>query len=317
MTNQPPLVSVVIPVLDEAGSLPTLYQQLNDVLAQYDDWELLFIDDGSRDESVAIIEQFIETDSHVKLIKFFKNYGKADALAAGFREAAGTFVITMDADLQDDPIEIPRLIQKLEDGWDMVSGWKKVRHDPIGKRFPSKVWNLMTRLMTGIAIHDFNCGLKAYRSEVVKSLDLYGGLHRYIPALAKQKGFSVTEIAVNHRPRVHGETKYHGSRFFHGFFDLVTVLFIGNFFSRPMHFFGFIGFFLSAIGIVINLYLTIGWFQGIWIGNRPVFFLGILLLIVGIQFISLGLLGEMLIKSTRRDEKRIQYVKSGSTTLCD
>ena len=270
-------ISLVVPVLNEEDSLDKLYKEVCDVLQSYNKWEIIFIDDGCKDKSVDKISSIIDKDSRVKLIQFYRNFGKAAALSEGFKLANGEIVITMDADLQDDPAEIPNLVSKINEGWDMVSGWKKKRYDPISKTLPSKIFNFITRLLTRVKIHDFNCGLKAYRSEVVKSIELYGSLHRYIPALARQKGFSVSEIEVNHRPRIHGETKYGGARYAEGFFDLITVLFIGKYIGRPLHFFGLIGSILILFGLGINVYLTIGWFNGVWIGNRPIFFLVILL----------------------------------------
>ncbi|MBC8213145.1 MAG: glycosyltransferase family 2 protein [Candidatus Marinimicrobia bacterium] len=309
-TNQ--FISIVIPVLDEEGSIKELYNEICNALQNFSKWEIIFVDDGSKDNSVKIINELITEDPNVQLIKFYRNFGKAAALSEGFKYAKGEIIITMDADLQDDPFEIQNLINKINDDWDMVSGWKKKRNDPMSKTFPSKIFNYFTRLMTRVNIHDFNCGLKAYRSEVVKSIEIYGSLHRYIPALAKQKGFSVSEIEVNHRPRIHGETKYGGARYAEGFFDLITVLFVGKYTSRPLHFFGLIGMILILIGLGINVYLTIGWFKGVWIGNRPIFYLGILLLIVGVQFISIGLLGELMVKSSRQSEKRIESVITNS-----
>ena len=250
----------------------------------------------------------INSDNRVHLIEFYKNFGKASALSEAFKYATGEVVITMDADLQDDPVEIPNIVNKIQSGWDVVSGWKKDRKDPLSKRIPSKLFNFVTRLFTGVKIHDFNCGLKAYRNQVVKTFEIYGGMHRYLPAIASQKGFSVTELIVHHRPRQFGSTKYGGARFFHGLFDLMTVIFLGKYLVRPLHFFGLIGLALSSIGFGINIYLTVGWFQGIWIGNRPIFFLGLLLLILGVQFISLGLLGELIIKSTHTSENKVKSV---------
>ncbi len=313
MNDPQDIISVVIPVLNEGKSIPQLYDEIRKNVTDFSEYEILFIDDGSADDSAAVIKSIVDKDQNVKLIQFYRNYGKADALSAGFQATRGDFVITMDADLQDDPNEITALVSRLREGWDVVSGWKKYRNDPLSKKLPSKFFNLVTRIFTGIHIHDFNCGLKAYRAQVVKSIELYGGLHRYIPAIAKQKGFSVTEIVVNHRPRKHGETKYGGARYFHGFFDLMTVLFMGKYFNRPLHFFGFIGMIFTLIGLGINAWLTIGWFQGIWIGNRPILFLSVLLMVVGIQFISLGLLGEMIVKSQRVKEQKIKKIISGST----
>lgn len=313
MTKLDEMISIIIPVFNEEDSIQQLYREIHQNLQKFSQYEIIFVDDGSTDGSLANIRRIMASDQNIKLIQFYKNYGKAEALSAGFDDCAGDYVITMDADLQDDPSEIKALVSKLKEGWDVVSGWKKSRNDPISKTFPSKIFNLITRLFTGIHIHDFNCGLKAYRSHVVKSIKLYGGLHRYIPAIANQRGYSVTEKIVNHRPRKHGKTKYGGARYFHGFFDLLTVLFMGKYFNRPLHFFGFIGTIFTFVGLGINLWLTIGWFRGIWIGNRPILFLAILLMVVGIQFISLGLLGEMIVKSGREKEQKIKRVLTGST----
>ena len=249
-----PSISIIVPVLNEEGSLDKFYNETTKSLNEYSNWEIIFIDDGSDDESYNIMRKLADEDNRVSIIQFFKNFGKADALSEGFKQANGDVVITIDADLQDDPAEIPRLVEKIQEGWDVVSGWKKDRKDPISKRLPSKLFNMVTRFLTGIKIHDFNCGLKAYRRKVVKSIDIYGGLHRYIPAIAGQKGFSITEIAVNHRPREFGETKYGGNRLFHGFFDLFTMLFTGKYFDRPLHFFGSIGLVFIFISTISEIY---------------------------------------------------------------
>ncbi len=300
MNNQN--ISIVIPVYNEDESIPYLYREIKDALSNYSSHEIIFINDGSIDNSFNEITKIVEQDSSVILIDLYRNFGKADALNEGFKVASGDIMITIDADLQDDPAEIANLINKINEGWDLVSGWKVNRKDPITKRWPSKLFNAVMRYVTNVKIHDFNCGLKGYRRKVVKALDLYGGMHRYMPALAAQKGFSVTEIEVNHRPRKFGVTKYGGSRMFHGFYDLLTVLFLGKYLSRPLHFFGSIGFLLLSAGLAINVYLTVGWFNRVWIGNRPIFFLGILLLIVGIQFFSMGLIGELITKTAHRNE---------------
>ena len=218
-------VSVIIPVYNEVESINELYNQLTKALEDYIPYEIIFIDDGSSDDSAEIIKKICELNNSTNLIQFQRNYGKSAALAEGFKYANGNYIVTMDADLQDDPSEIKNLVNKLEEGFDLVSGWKKDRKDPLSKRLPSKLFNFVTRLFTGVHIHDFNCGLKIYRKAVVKTLELYGGRHRYIPAMAGQKKFKVTEIIVNHRPRIYGETKYGGSRLFHGLFDLISILF--------------------------------------------------------------------------------------------
>ena len=297
-------ISIVIPVFNEEKSLNDLFSEISGVMQAFTNWEVIFIDDGSTDESFSILKNISRSNSMVKIISFYKNIGKSDALSAGFEKVDGDIIITMDADLQDDPKEIISMINKIEEGWDLVSGWKKNRQDPLSKRLPSKVFNFITSLLTGIKIHDFNCGLKAYRKKVIKSIDVYGGLHRYIPALAGRLGFSVTEIAVHHRERKYGTTKYGANRLYHGFFDLFTMLFTSKYINRPLHFFGMIGLFLFMIGFIICIYLTIGWFNGIWLGNRPILFLGILLLIIGIQFFSIGLLGELFIKSNMQRNRK-------------
>ncbi len=301
-------VTIVIPVYNEEESLQLLFDEIQTAIPTENSYEIIFVNDGSQDNSLSILKQIVEENPHTLLIDFYCNKGKADALNEGFKIAQGEIVITMDADLQDDPNEIKNLMDKINEGWDVVSGWKFHRKDPLNKTLPSKIFNGVMRFITKVNIHDFNCGLKAYRQKVVKAIDLYGGMHRYTPALAAQKGFTVTEIKVNHRPRQFGVTKYGGSRMFHGFYDLLTVMFLGKYFSRPLHFFGGIGLMLSSIGFAISIYLTIGWLNGIWIGNRPIFFLGILLLIVGVQFFSLGLIGEIITKSMHKREKMVQQV---------
>jgi glycosyltransferase involved in cell wall biosynthesis len=303
-------ISIVIPVYNEEKSIRDLYTEIIKVINEYKKYEIIFIDDGSSDNSVGVIRQIAENDNRVKLVRFYKNFGKADALSEGFLISKGDYIITMDADLQDDPAEIPNLIHKLDDGWDMVSGWKKNRKDPLEKKIPSKLFNKVTCFLTGVNIHDFNCGLKGYRKEVIKSIELYGGLHRYIPALAKQMGYTVSEIIVNHRERKFGETKYGGARYFHGFFDLLTVLFLGSYLRRPLHFFGKLGLLMFLGGVGISSYLTVGWFNGIWIGDRPIFFLGILLIILSVQFFSIGFLGDIVVKLVGQNKNRVLEVFS-------
>ncbi|PLX32406.1 MAG: glycosyltransferase, partial [Ignavibacteria bacterium] len=256
-----------------------------------------FIDDGSSDDSFAVMRHLHDADHRFKAVRFRRNYGKSAALAVGFQEAEGRYVITMDADLQDDPAEIPALIAKIEEGWDMVSGWKKKRYDPISKTIPSRFFNFVTGRMSGINIHDFNCGLKAYRHEVVKSVNVYGEMHRYIPVLAKMAGFSVTELVVQHHPRKFGKTKFGLSRFFKGFLDLLTVMFTSRYTQRPLHVFGSMGGLMLLAGFVINVWLTIEWLMGYPVGNRPMLMLGVLLMLIGIQLISTGLLAEMITKN--------------------
>lgn len=301
-------VTAVIPVYNEIESLAQFHKELTEALSSLGQYEILFINDGSDDGSEEKLKQLADADNKVKVINFYRNYGKAAALAAGFEAADGDVVVTLDSDLQDDPAEIPAMLAMLEQDWDLVSGWKKQRRDPLSKRLPSKMFNIVVRMMTGVRIHDFNCGLKVYRTAVVKSIDVYGGLHRYIPALAKYKGFKVTEQEVAHRPRQFGKTKYGLARYFHGLFDLITVLFLGRYFQRPLHFFGLIGLFTMAAGFGISLYLTINWFRGIWIGSRPMLFLGMLLIIVGFQFFSLGLMAEIFVQRRHKEQRLIRDV---------
>jgi glycosyltransferase involved in cell wall biosynthesis len=297
-------VSVIVPLLNEEESLEPLTQQIKKAFTRVSsDYEIIFIDDGSTDKSLSVIKNLSNSDKKIKYISFKKNYGKSAALQVGFRRAAGSAVITMDADLQDDPSEIPHLLAKLDEGYDLVSGWKKNRQDPFVKKHSSKFFNYVTRVMSGIKIHDFNCGLKAYRMEVVKRMNVYGELHRYMPVLARWEGFTVTEIPVKHHPRRYGKTKFGISRFYKGFVDLITVIFTTRYVKRPMHLFGFIGALSFLVGILVNLYITIEWYMGVPIKNRPLLFLGILLIIVGVQFFAVGLLGELVAHNYQNDNE--------------
>jgi len=299
-------ISLVIPLLNEEESILPLLNEIRKAIKPLNKpYEVIFIDDGSTDTSLKIIKDVVKTDNRIKFISFRKNYGKSAALHVGFKAATGDAIITMDADLQDDPHEIPNLLKKLDEGFDLCSGWKKERFDPIIKKFSSRFFNFVTRMMSGIKIHDFNCGLKAYRREVVQNLNVYGELHRYVPVLAKWQGFTVTEIPVKHHPRRYGKTKFGISRFFKGFIDLITVSFATRYIKRPMHFFGFFGALAFLVGLVVNGYLTIEWLSGKALSNRPMLFLGMLLIIVGVQFFSFGLLGEMLVHQSN-DER--EYV---------
>ena len=301
-------ISVVIPVYNEIDSISQLYKELNDVLSGFDWYEVFFIDDGSSDGSDKEIKKIIETDSKVNLIQFHRNYGKSAALAEGFKYADGDYVITMDSDLQDDPREISNLIKELEKGYDLVSGWKKDRKDPLSKKLPSKLFNFITRLFTGVKIHDFNCGLKIYKKSVIKTLELYGGRHRYIPAMAGQKKFKVSEIIVNHRRRIHGKTKYGGSRFFHGLFDLISILFLSKYIQSPMYFFGKVGLLTFLFGIGIETYVIyLKYFLGEpFAKHMALLMLGILIIVIGIQFFSIGLVGEMIANSNQHKEIRVK-----------
>lgn len=303
--NYPVDISVVIPLYNEEESLPELEQAIESALKDSFTYEIIFVDDGSSDLSWEVVKGLEAKGDHIKGISFRNNYGKSTALQAGFEKARGEFVVTMDADLQDDPNEVPEMVQMLKDGYDLVSGWKKERHDPISKTVPSKFFNFVTRISAGIKLHDFNCGLKAYKSEVIKNIYLYGELHRYVPMLAKRAGFGrITEKVVKHHPRKYGNTKFGLSRFINGFLDLVTILFVQRYLQKPMHFFGLIGVLLLFVGGVINIYMAfLRLVMNTGIGNRPLLFLGILLMVLGVQFFSTGLLGELINKNHVEHQK--------------
>ncbi|MHB2154854.1 glycosyltransferase family 2 protein [Calditrichota bacterium GD2] len=291
-------LSIVIPFLNEEDSLQELVERIYTHVRPLNlQFELIFIDDGSTDDSINRLLESKKKHPEIKIVRFRKNFGKSTALSEGFDRAQGEIVITMDADLQDDPAEIPNLLKKLDEGYDLVSGWKKKRHDPITKTVPSKLFNFTTRLLTGIKIHDFNCGLKAYRKEVIRAIPIYGELHRYLPVLAHWQGFRVGEIPVKHHARKFGHTKFGARRFLSGFFDLITVLFITRYKHKPMHLFGLFGLINMFFGALILVVLAIQWFQGEPLSRRPLLFLGILLVIVGVQSFSLGLIGDMLTSS--------------------
>jgi len=289
-------ISVIIPVLNEAETIQPLAEQITAVLDGLErSCEIVFVDDGSRDDTVERIRRAHENDSRVRLVRFRRNFGKAAALCAGFDVSRGSIVVTMDGDLQDDPGEIPKLLEKLEsEDLDLVSGWKQNRQDPVSKRLPSKVFNWVTRKLARIDLHDFNSGFKVYQREVLDEIALYGELHRYIPVLAGRKGFAVGEIAVLHHRRQHGNSKYGWDRFYKGLLDLITVLFITRYTRRPLHLFGVIGLGSLIVGLGINLYLLILWLQGEYLSNRPLLLLGVLLMLLGIQVLTTGLIGEMI-----------------------
>ena len=297
-------VSVVIPLLNEEATLESLYSQIATTMSNLNlRYEVIFVDDGSTDDSFDVLQDLHKKRDNITVIQFRRNFGKAAGLTAGFREAKGNVVITMDADLQDDPKEIPRFLQKLDDGYDLVSGWKKKRHDPIAKTLPSKLFNKVTSLLTRIQIHDFNCGFKAYRRDIAQEINIYGELHRYIPVLAHRRGYRVGEIVVEHHPREHGTSKYGFTRLVKGLMDLGTVLFLTGYAKRPLHVFGTVGGFLALIGFGINAYLSVLWFSGERIGHRPLLTLGVLMMIVGVQFVSMGLLGEMVTAGQAGDDE--------------
>ncbi len=297
------MISVVVPLLNEERSLETLYEEIAAALEPLDEpFEVVFVDDGSTDGSMDVLTRLNAETTNVVVVHLRRNFGKAAALQAGFLEASGDVVVTIDADLQDDPAEIPRLLAKLDEGFDLVSGWKAQRNDPFPRRLFSRWFNWATAVVSGVRLHDVNCGLKAYRAEVLQGMRLYGELHRFIPILASYRGFRVAEIPVNHRPREHGSSRYGPERYMRGFFDLLSVTFMGRYRHRPLHLFGGVGLLMGAIGFIILLYLTMLWFWGHGIGQRPLLTLGVLLLVVGIQFVSLGLLSELV---TSQHEERL------------
>lgn len=300
----PPELSVVVPLLDEEESLPELYERIREALDGRIGYEVIMVDDGSEDGSWEVIRDLAGRFEEVRGVRLQRNYGKSTALQTGFDESRGRYVVTMDADLQDDPREIPEMVARLEEGCELVSGWKKKRHDPLSKTIPSRFFNKVTAWVTGIGLHDFNCGLKAYRREVVEHLHLYGELHRYIPFLAKLEGFNrIDEQVVRHHPRKYGTTKFGFSRFMNGFLDLLTLIFVRNYLQRPMHFFGALGFVFLVGGGVINAWLAVEKiFYGENLGDRPLLLLGVMLMVLGAQFFSIGFLGELIQKGNEKKQ---------------
>lgn len=315
-----PQLSFVIPLCDEEATLKTLFEGIKSLVAANDlgRFEVIFIDDGSKDGSWAkLLELKQAHPAEVRALRFRRNYGKAAALAAGFAAAQGDTVITMDADLQDDPEEIPHFLQKLDEGYDCVSGWKQLRQDPIGKTLPSRVFNAATAWASGVKLHDFNCGFKAYQADAIKSIDLYGELHRYIPVLLASDGYRIAEIPVKHHRRTYGVSKYGWKRLLKGGLDLVTVIVLTRYLKRPGHFFGGIGLLSGITGFGILALLSMQKiFFGSGIGNRPLFFLGILLVLLGVQLISTGLIGE-LINFNSKSQRNSRSVENTSNKISD
>ena len=300
-------VVFVIPAFNEAESLPELARQIEAAMQPTGrSWKVMVVDDGSTDGTPGILKELSLKYEWFGFISFQRNYGKSAALEIGFSEADGEHIVTMDADLQDDPAGVPMLLDKLDDGFDLVSGWKKVRHDPWSKRAPSKLFNRVTSLVSGVRLHDFNCGLKAYKAYVAKGLPVYGEMHRFLPAIAHWQGYNVTELPVNHRARQFGESKFGASRFVNGFLDLITVTFVHSGKRSPLHVFGRIGLGLGLLGGAILIWFGITWATGGAVRMRPIFFIGLILAIVAVQFVSLGLLGELVIKGQQRPEYRMR-----------
>lgn len=298
-------LSIVIPLFNEDESLGELHEQIVEAVGERYTHEIIFVDDGSTDNSWKKICELREHDENVRGIQLTRNYGKSAALQSGFEQAEGQWIVTMDADLQDDPHEIPEMITMLQEECDLVSGWKKVRHDPFNKTVPSKFFNFVTRYVTGINLHDFNCGLKAYRKEVIQNITLYGEMHRYIPLIASWEGYQrIGEMVVKHHPRKYGETKFGVTRFIKGFLDLLTIIIVNKYLQRPMHFFGSIGLFFSLVGFLISGYLSYRKLAyGENLSDRPLLLMGVLLIVLGVQFFSTGILGEMINKNNSGRQK--------------
>ena len=301
MSSPPgPQLSLVIPAYNECGALPGLLDEIEQVCAGLElDWEIVVVDDGSTDGTGELLEDYAREHDGVRVVRLRRNFGKSEALTAGLEHSFGEIVITLDADGQDDPAEIPALIAKLNEGYDVVSGWKRRRRDPVMKRWSSRLFNWVTARVSGLDLHDFNCGLKAYRGDCVRSLEIYGELHRYVPVLAAQRGWRVAELPVEHRPRLHGTSKFGVARYPRGLFDLLTVVFLGRYSLRPLHLFGGIGLTLITIGTAICAYLAVLKIGGAAIGERPLLLLGVLCIMVGAQFFTLGLLGQLIAASSR------------------
>jgi glycosyltransferase involved in cell wall biosynthesis len=298
-----PSISVIVPVYNEQRSLEELHARLRAVLPEVSSRsECIFVDDGSRDRSYRVLQQICQRDPSVRIFRFRRNFGKSAALSAGFTAAQHEIVITLDADLQDLPEEIPKLLATLDQGYDLVSGWRYKRQDPWLKCLASRIYNVTTAKLTGVRLHDFNCGFKCFRHEVLDELRIYGERHRYIPVLAGYRGFRIGEVKIGHAPRRHGKSKFGWERFLGGFFTLLTVILLTRYTNRPLHFFGIVGLMTALAGLLIDGYLAIErlLFKE-WLSDRPLLLLGTLLLIIGIQFIFFGLLGEMVASTYRRD----------------
>ena len=298
-----PRLSIVIPGLNEADSLPELEQRIDDALRGKHSYELIFVDDGSTDDSWAVMQRLSAKNPSVHAIKLRKNFGKAMALSAGFSRSRGDIVMMMDADLQDDPAELPKFIQAIEDGYDVVVGWKVKRLDPANRLVLTRIFNATVRWVTGVKLHDMNCGFKAFARDVVKTVPVYGDLFRFIPALAAWEGFKVTEVPVTHHARKHGSSRYGLERILRGFFDLLSINFLTKYSRRPMHLFGLLGLTMGAVGTLIDTYLTVLWFLGHKIGDRPLLLFGSILIVAGIQLASMGFIGEFL---TYMNQKRLR-----------
>lgn len=321
LSPQPaPEVSVVVPVFNESESLRELHAEIAAACGRLEpgtrrwgsrSYEIIYVDDGSSDGSAEVLEELTASDPNVTSIYFRRNFGKSSALAAGFARARGAIVITLDADLQDDPAFIPEFVERIHGGADLVCGWKQTRFDPLGKTVPSRLFNTVVRRLTGVPLHDINCGFKAYRMACVRELRVYGGLHRFLPVFALDRGFRIEEAVVRHRPRKFGVSKFGARRFIEGLFDLATVLLLTRYRMRPLHFFGLPGALVFFVGLALLMYLTVLWCLGHPVGTRPLLTLGVLLTTTGIQILCVGLVAEIIIRMTlgRRDVYGIRDVR--------
>ena len=303
-------LSIIIPIYNEVESLDSLFEELSNLFADESATEIIFINDGSTDKTLSILEEKIKNYSRWKVINLYRNYGKSVALQAGFDTAKGEIIATMDADLQDNPKEIYRLIDELNKGYDVVSGWKKSRKDPFEKKIASIIFNFFVRIFSGLIIHDSNCGIKVFKREVTQMLTLYGGRHRYIPLLAHQKKFSISEIVVDHRERKFGVSKYGKKRYSEGFFDFLTILFLGKYMDRPLHFFGAMGLFFAVAGIIVEcyvLYLKYFLFEPFQ-KHIALLIFGAILIIAGLQLFTFGLLGELIVNKKQKVQKYIKEI---------
>jgi glycosyltransferase involved in cell wall biosynthesis len=304
--QKPEEISIVIPAYNEEGTIKELHTRLTDVVSTItENYEILFVDDGSTDNSFGILKEINREDRRVKVIKLRRNFGKSIALNTAFGYAKGDIILTMDGDLQDDPDEIPTFIDKIEEGYDLVVGWKNPRKDPFTKKIPSQIFNRLTGRLMGVDLHDFNCGYKAFKSKTLENIYLYGEMHRYLPVLIAWQGFKIAEIQVEHHPRELGKSKYGAYRIIKGFLDLITVKFLTGYVTRPLHIFGIPGILSFLAGFFIGLYLAVlKYWKGMALSERPLLLLSILLIILGLQFISIGLLGEMITFQEVKREKR-------------
>ncbi len=305
------MISIVIPAYNEEESIPLLYERLVKVLSSLGkDYEIIFVDDGSEDQTPKILKEIAQEDSRVKVVRFRRNYGQTAAIYAGFEHARGDVIITMDADLQNDPEDIPRLLKKLEEGYDIVSGWRKDRKDPfLSRKLPSKIANWIISKVTGVELHDYGCTLKAYRSDIAKKYRLYGDMHRFLPALAKRFGAKITEIPVRHHPRLYGRSKYGIGRTIRVILDIFLVKFLNEYITKPLYVFGGLGFVLLTLGVLIEIYLTfLKLFLGEDIGNRPLLILGVLLIVAGLQLLSTGIVAELIIRTYYESRGEKPYV---------